>query len=177
MTGKDLLSLSDDDYLDSLKATKLQMRKIRQALSDLEDSPTGAIFAEPSAPVKPSAEDFSPSVALPTPALPSLYGLPASTAPAAEPSTAATGVPVTTQSPQASAAQGQALNFGIPPPLPQQPGPASYGQPGPMPPNAGAPAGYPGAPGMPPAQIPQYYPPPNYAPGVYNSQPQGCILS
>jgi len=177
VAGKDLLALSDDDYLDSLKATKLQMRKIRQALAELEGSRVETVLAVPSA--SPSDEGFAPPAASSTtPVLPSLYGLPTAAAPVGEASQAVAGVPVTTQTPSSQPPQAQApvTSYGIPPPLAQQPAYGQpYGQPAPMPPYGGVPAGYPGSPGMAP-QVPQYYPPPNFTPGVYNAQPQGCIL-
>jgi hypothetical protein len=130
VNGQDLLALTDEDFETSLQCTKLQTRKIRRAIADVQGrtkpapadaaaSPEADVEAAPSAPLLPEAPEPPPQ--------------------APPPSTAA--------DPPAGGG-----TFGIPPPLQQQPpplAPAGYG---------GVPPGYPGAP--PQFPPPGYGPPP-----------------
>lgn len=175
VAGKDLLSLTDEDYLTSLGTTKLHMKKIMRALQDAQSGSGSKLTADSSdlsaAPSAPE-EDAAPAASSPAPAAASAGPYPAvnlssdDTAAAQQPSVAppAAAAPAPAQPPPQAPTQGGSDGFGIPPPLTQQPDPApmmAYGAPMPPPGYGGPPAGYPGGP-----------PPPGYMPGPGGMPPQ-----
>lgn len=170
MSGKDLLELTEEDYIGSLHATHLQMKKMKRALNEIlgvaEPSQSGSTAQLQEVPTPPPGETATPST--------DTYGIP----------------PPLPNQPQAGLYQ----NFGGPAPAPVPapgPGPGPYPPPGyptsapPGPYTAPPPNGFtpmPGGPSPPPPPPPQWVPygappPPGYTPSSYGGRPQGdcCV--